>query len=836
MTQKGGGVERFLTAFGMTLAFGKEGVAEGSGVSALSFQQNDFWADTETWFRLADEAAANFGASPVDPNNIINTAFAAYKKPAISREEAERTNTDHLGALTRQGQFHQFSFTANKGFETGGVLFSFNYRKEQGIIKNNDLDRLSGRFSFDFSPIKNVNMGVSTNFTYLKQQGAESSYGKSGSGGWAKWSTVLPWFKIHDDGNPDAAQPYWGAESGMNLLAGTLREFRINDMDSYRDISNAYAEWLLPVDGLKLRGDIAADVLITNSSRWASPLVSPRNPQVSEATERSATQANINYDVYANYNKTFGRHFVDFSAGGEAYQYSGYVRSASGMETQSAYPGLRAPKTMLSMSGAHAGESYLMGYFARGTYKLNDRYIVNASVRRDGLSAFSKENRWATFYALGAGWILSDEPFFSGAEWLNLLKPRFSYGTTGNTNVSNSMTMTQWGLNTGSNWDYPYSAGKTTLGPLGSAGLRWEINASTDVGFDFGLLNNRINGSFAYYNQSAKDLIMRTNLAPSAGLGSVYENVGNMKNYGIEFNVSSVNIRTEGFQWKTELNFSTNKNEVLNLNAGEKLQGYVMDNAVNDAYAFEQVAPKIRKEGYALNTYFMSVSAGVDPQTGIYMIEEIDQERWAKEGVTVKTGKLVPMTTNNAMNNRQVLEGKTPLPTFFGGFSNTFAYKGFDLNILFSFAGGHWIENFYFAKMHKPGVGDFGMVKDIDGNYWKKPGDIAKYPMLLTNEDYLYDDAGNPSTARYRYNTVNTDRWLEKGDFIRLRNLQLGYTLPASVSRSIGLGNVRVYAGGSNLLLFTGFQGLDPETNWEVCKKKLTTMPRRKHPIRKPCK
>ncbi|GHV49232.1 hypothetical protein FACS1894181_07620 [Bacteroidia bacterium] len=113
----------------------------------------------------------------------------------------------------------------------------------------------------------------------------------------------------------------------------------------------------------------------------------------------------------------------------------------------------------------------------------------------------------------------------------------------------------------------------------------------------------------------------------------------------------------------------------------------------------------------------------------------------------------------------------------------------------------------------------FGTAKrrDVVGSITKVGGgDLAKYPMLLTNEDYLYDDAGNPSTARYRYNTVNTDRWLEKGDFIRLRNLQLGYTLPASVSRSIGLGNVRVYAGGSNLLLFTGFQGLDPETNWEM--------------------
>jgi TonB-linked SusC/RagA family outer membrane protein len=770
------------------------------GVSQIPFAQNDIFMDSKTWWEYTDLQAKNTGSTPPNPNTLLMIQFWG-ERPPTSREEAENTNTDHLGAFTRSALFHQFGLTAGKGFESGGVMFSFNYRNEEGLIRNNDFDRLTSRLSFNFKPLHSLEMGTNSTFTFMKTNGVQARAGKGGAG-WDNWQHTLPWYKIYDG---ESQTGYWAANSGYNLRASTDRQLIRNDVDSYRNIHHFFTQWDTPVNGLKVKGEVGVDLIVTNSSFWRSALLVSQAPYISRAFEQSVTKANFNADAYAGYNKTFGISNIDLTAGWETFRNWDYTRYAEGQDLQTAYPELRNPLTMIQMGGRRGGDQYLMGFFARANYKLSDRYILNASVRRDGHSAFGKENRWATFFAWGAGWIITDEAFLKDTDWLNLLKLRGSYGTTGNTNVSHSMTYMTWGLDVNNIFgvNYPVS-GSSTVGPLGSSTLKWETTANLDVGFDYGLFDNRINGSFAYYTQTVSDLILQGHVQPSVGYNNnrIYENVGDLRNWGFEFNISSVNIQHGEWTWKTDFNISTNRNKILTLNANEKGKG-------------NEESQHIRKEGEALNTWYLCNNAGVDPERGIYMIEQRDADRWNSEYKTVATGKLIPMTNNNVANNKMIQHGKTPLPLFYGGLTNTFYYRGFDLNMLLSFAGGHYLQNVLYAACDQMSS-ENNSIRDMAGKSWEKPGDMAQYPQVA-GEAYLYDNNGDPSAVRTQFSSAEqTTRWLEKADFVRLRNLQLGYTLPKSLSGRLRLSSVRFYLGAANLVTLTAFQGLDPETNEQL--------------------
>lgn len=770
------------------------------GLSQIPFSQNDFFVDSKTWWELMDTAARNQGVVEPDPASVMAIQFWG-ERPEMTKQEAIATNVDQLGAITHDAVFHQFGLTATKTFGKGGVLFSLNYRDEEGLIRNNDFQRLTGRFNFNFQPLESIEMGINSNFVYLKTNGVRSAQGKS-NGGWGNWSSALPWYKIFDETSQTG---YWAVNSGYNMRAFSDRKLTRYDVDQYRGINNAYIQWS-PLDGLKVRGEVGADLIVNNNSFWRSSLLASQPPYYSMADEQSVTKSVVNYDVYANYNKTFNKiHNVDFTIGMEASNDWSYTRKFSGSGLQTVYPELRNPLQMNSMSGYQGGDTSIMGFFARGNYSLSDRYLLNASIRRDGHSAFSKENRWANFYAVGAGWIISDENFMKGLSFFNLLKLRGSYGITGNTAVSNSMTYMSWGLNTTNIWGIDVASGQTTVGPLGSADLQWETTANADFGIDFGILNNRINGSIAYYTQKISDLILAGNVQPSVGYNTnqIYENIGDMKNWGFEFNVSSSNIDKGDFSWRTDFNISTNKNKIVSLNEAEKGKG---KEGTND----------IRKEGEALNTWYMANYVHVDPEKGITMIEECDADVWNNDNKTVTTGNIIPATTTNAANNRIVQHGKTPLPTFYGGLSNTFTWKNFDLNILLVFEGGNWLYNGLYAGSHKV-TSEGNTLKDVVGKMWEKPGDIAEYGYLIGGDDgWYYDGNGNPSKTKVSYSSNQTTQYLEKGDYIRVRNLQLGYTLPKSVFGASSLNSVRFYMGVTNLFTITGYRGLDPESESDL--------------------
>lgn len=765
------------------------------GVSQLPFTQSSIFTNNIEYMAIRDEAMKNTGGSDFQPS-FFGQQFP--NDPGFTREMALNTNTDHLSAFSQTAFFHQFGLSANKGFETGGMLFSLSYRDEEGVLQDNNLKRITARFSTNFSLLEFIEYGVNINLMYMNSNGVRTGAGKL-AGGWDQWFSMPPFYELYD---ANSASGYWFPESGFNAAAYHDPKLIRNNSGDFRTLANTYIQFDLPVKGLNVRGEAGTDVTYTNSSYWRSGLMTPNN--LSEAQEKSVNRAVFNWNGTVNYSRILNDvHSIKATFGGESTKNYSYFRSASGQNVATSYPELINPDKSLAMTAdGHRGNDMTMaGFFLRGNYAYKGKYIFNGSIRYDGHSALSKENRWASFAAAGLGWTLNEEQFMKNVKWLSTLKIRGSYGTTGNTNMTSDMLIMSWSILTDRHWAGSNITSSQNWGPSGSSDLKWETTSTFDLGFDFGILKDRINGSFAVYSQDIKDLIMMCQVPPSMGYHNAYnwKNVGDMQNKGVEFNISSVNINSKnGFTWTTDFNISTDKNEIVRLNDQEKGKGAVQ----NEVY--------IRKEGESLNTYYLPKYTQINTENGLYMEEELDKDKWNNDNITVSTGKQIPMIGTNPGNNKFVLSGKTPQAKWYGGFTNNFMFKGFDINLQFNFAGGNWILDDRLAGKTSMDVENIG--RELIGNYWQNPGDNKRFGRIAQNDKVQFDLEGNPSTGGNTMTIENTSFILQRGDFIRLRNLQFGYTVPNRITSKANINNLRFYIGGSNLFVLTKYTGFDPES------------------------
>lgn len=430
-----------------------------------------------------------------------------------------------------------------------------------------------------------------------------------------------------------------------------------------------------------------------------------------------------------------------------------------------------------------------------------DKYLLGLSFRRDGSSTFSPELRWGNFLAISAGWILSEEVFMQNLPSISFLKLRGSFGQTGNESIPGNLDVTGFAGDRRYGLQEAGGGVGTRVTNLPSLDITWETTESYDFGLDFGLINDRISGSAVYFQRDVTDLLLQIPLPPSVQPSSVWGNAGDMQNKGWELNLNTVNISTDNFTWSTNFNFTTVSNKVLRLTPQADASGKGIINGQT-----------VTRTGDRLGTWFMPDYAGIDPEKGVELIYEIDRDRYDATGETIKTGNLIPATNNNLTNHRYFHEGKTTLPTYFGGFENTFIYKGFDLSVLFSFSGGNYLYDNNEKMNSYAGTGGLLLRKAMLGNTWTPENPDATYPQLRFDHIYLYDNEGNPSAGTsYSNQNLHQSKYLYKGDYIRLRSLQVGYTLPAPVVGKLKMQGIRVFVSGTNLFTWTDFPGWDPE-------------------------
>ncbi len=531
-----------------------------------------------------------------------------------------------------------------------------------------------------------------------------------------------------------------------------------NNQTSFRSLANIYAAYNIVKD-LTFKSEFGTDIYdLREKNFWGRKTIT--GGPAGEAQNRSVRVINYNWENYLTYVKAFGVHHINL-VGGMSYQQSNSIGSdivGKGFPTDD-FTNIDNAAEVTTYGGWEEATSYL-SYFARANYKINEKYFFTLSGRVDGSSRFGVDNRFGFFPAGSAGWIITQEDFMAGIkDVLSYLKVRASYGITGNSGIPDYAHLA---LYSGVNY-----AGRTGLEvtQLQSRELGWENTAQLDLGLDFGFFNNRLTGEFDWYQKKTTDLLLYRTLPATSGFEGVWSNVGELENKGIEFALHSNNLAGK-FIWTTDFNLAFNKNKIININGPE-----ITPNSIN--YVIE---------GQPIGVFKIVKYAGADPDNGdaLYYLGAGSEE-----------------TTNN-YNLAEAQICGSPNPDFTGGFNNYFEYAGLDLNVLISFVYGNEIYNG--AGVYQSANADWFDNQTIDQlDRWQNPGDITDVPQAR-----LGDGNGTKVSSRY----------LSDGSYIRFRNINLGYTLPKSISTRLNMTSVRVYLGVQNLYTLTKYKGWDPEVNY----------------------
>jgi len=477
---------------------------------------------------------------------------------------------------------------------------------------------------------------------------------------------------------------------------------------------------------------------------------------------------NYNTNNYFVYDNILGKHSVNATAGLSYQNSQTKTSSAEGKDFPSDAYRMIASAARKTDASSTQSDYRFASYFTRLNYKFNDKYLLGLSARIDGSSRFGADNRYGFFPAVSAGWILSEENFLKNIELISFLKLRASWGKTGNAEIGN---FPQLGLFTG---DAGYGAlpGQRPV-QLSNPNLGWESTQQIDIGLDFGILNNRINGEIDYYEKNTTGLLLNVNVPGTTGFATQVKNVGALTNKGFEFVLNTDNLIGQ-FKWKTSLNASTNKNKI------NDLQGQIIEGGLaNMSRAVE---------GQPLGTFFTVEYAGVDPANGDALFYKNTKSA---------DGTIDRSTTNTYSQAERTVIG-SPLPKWVAGVTNTFSFKGFELSVFFNGVFGNKL-NFY-------GVGRFSSANGrFEDN--QTVNQLAAWTPQNTST--------NVPQARLFFNNgaQASSRFIEDGSYVRLRNVTFAYNLPKALVSKVKLSNVRLYVTGQNLLTFTKYSGWDPEVN-----------------------
>ncbi len=410
-------------------------------------------------------------------------------------------------------------------------------------------------------------------------------------------------------------------------------------------------------------------------------------------------------------------------------------------------------------AGTGANTTYnFLSYFARAALNLHDKYYLKASIRRDGSSRFGSNERYGFFPAFSVGWIVSEESFLKNNRTLSFLKVRGSFGQLGNSEIGDYASQTLY-----NGVSYNKISGIRLEQP-GNNNLTWEKSKQIDLGVEFGLFNDVITGEVDFYTKNTDGLLFSVPLPGSSGQLSFNKNIGNVESKGVEVVLNSKNIRSKNLQWTTSFNIANNTNEIKSLPNGNA-----------DIITGET----INRVGESVASFFLPEFAGADPATG---------------DALYYTDGAGSATTNAYEDANRIIAGNSQ-PTWIGGLTNEINFKGLVLS--FTFIGEWGASIFNGGGVYQSSSADYFDNQTIDQlDRWQNPGDITNVPQAR-----LYGQNGTGPSTRY----------LQKGDFIRLRNVMLSYNLPKSLTEKVNVGNARIFISGVNLLTFTQYTGYDPE-------------------------
>ncbi len=718
------------------------------------------------------KAAANSdrieGLDPGDPDSYttyMEGFFEGVSLGTFGTSNQADTRWDDLAF--QDAPQTQIDLSIDGGNAKTRFFVSGQFLDQKGIMVDNKLKRMTGRINLDHQVSDILNIGFNLGLTRTINERLDGDNAFSNPLQLVALTPLSPQFDPTTGlliGSPpgDIGQPLY--YNGLLNVDGALFNTNV-----HRNLSNVYGSIKI-IPGLVFRSELGIDFLNQQEESYNSSL-SQRNTGFALGTGSNyfTRVENLNTNNYFNYLKEFGSHRIDFTAGMSYQQSEQDFNSVTGTD----YPS-DAYKKIASAAKITAGTSTetnfrFVSYFARANYKLADKYLIGLSARVDGSSRFGADSRYGFFPAVSAGWIISEEGFLSDSRLVSFLKLRASYGRTGNAEIGN---FPQLGLFQG-DAGYGNQPGQRPA-QLGNPDLKWETTDQMDIGLDFGLFNDRLNGEIDYYNKQTDGLLLNVNVPASTGFSTQTKNVGKLENSGIELSLNGTVINGKDFKWNIGVNFARNKNLI------NDLQGQIIEGGLSNMSR--------AMEGQPLSTFFTVEYAGVDPANGDAL--------WYKNSKNTD-GTLDRGTTNRYNQAQRVVIGNG-LPKWVGGLTTNISFKGLDFSMLWNAVQGNLV-NFYGAGRFSSANGRFEDNQTVDQlNSWTPQNTNTNIP-----EARLFYNNGAQASSRF----------IQDGSFVRLRTATLGYNLPAVWLRNVGIQSARIYVTGLNLLTITDYTGWDPEVN-----------------------
>ena len=689
---------------------------------------------------------------------------------------AKGRTTDYQDMILQQGRVQNHSLGVQGGNDKTAFYISGSFFQDKGISLGLDYTRTSLRANIDHQINDRVKVGLSTYGMYSVRNGANLN----------PYSFTIQQNPLARD-RDDAGNIIF-AQTSDALLTNPLAEIvpgaQVDEAKKYRILNSLYTQVKI-MEGLTYRVNFGPDMTIQRAGRFVGSATNALKNGAATAAVQNQFGFNWVLENIVNYDKTSGKHTFGVTAlhsfQRDNFEISGV--SVIGVPTE--------PQKFQNLDGATSVtgvatdliERKINSFMGRVNYSFDDKYLVTATLRRDGASAFGVNTKYGNFPGIALGWNMHNESFLKNASWLDLLKLRVSLGVVGNQAVAPyqtqallSRTAYAWGTN---------AAFGQRPGTLVNPDLQWEESTTKNVGVDFSFFKGRVNGSLEVYQVNTTNLLLADQLPASVGFPFVTRNVGETQNKGVELSLTTVNVDRGGFKWTTDFIFTKNNEQIISLYNG------AVDDVGNNWFI-----------GKPLSAFFDK------KKDGIWQLNEAD----AAKSYGSRPGQIKVNDNNGRDAITQQLTGKpdgkindddrvylgSEIPDWSGGLTSRFSYKGFDFSIIMFARMGQMIQ----SGFHRNNNALAGRYQQIKVDYWTPNNPTNEFPQPVTNQEFPVN---------------NTALIYFDGSFVKIRNINFGYTLPNNITKKIGVESLRLFSSIQQPKIWASYRdkynGIDPESN-----------------------
>jgi TonB-linked SusC/RagA family outer membrane protein len=700
---------------------------------------------------ILDSMITNRKTSGAFPSTATLLNISADQRNALWDLATSRGAGDWKKYYLQNASTESHELSIGGATEKMKYFFSLNQFDEVGLVYKSTRKRMGARLNMEYKALDWLTTGINVSTAYVKEYQNRELFNSQAP--WTAYFLTNPYEPVY---LPNGTYNF--TFQGFSALEGQdLNTFFNNNLSTF---ATGFAEGKF-LKHLTVKTQLALNynTLMTESylqpgSNLAAIL------GYNSKTDGGNQDLQTVFTNTANWNQSFNNnHNISLLAGQEFTKRNFYSYTLEGRGFPTASVNTIDNASLAQRATTSRSQWSIISYFASAAYDYKQKYGIKLSGRRDGSSRFGENNRFANFWATSAWWNAKNEDFMSKISFLSDLKVRGSIGTAGNVPNAFYGSLGTYALNVNYN-NLPAAAPAQIANP----DLTWEKNKNWDLGLDFGLFKNRITGTIDYYNRVTDDLLYPKPISYATGFNSITSNIGSLRNSGLELSLSGDVVRNRDLKWNVSVSYSTNQNKVESL---------LSDNVPSGNTRL--------KIGQPLNTFFLVRWAGINPANGKNQYYKASDNS---------------ITETYAASDAVLLEGKSPLAKFFGSVNSSLTYKQFDLSLQFYYTGGNYTyNNQYQNNLADGGNTSVGLRPQYTdaSDYWKKAGDIVRFPSM---------------TDATQKQNLTSDKYLEKADYITLRDIVVSYNLSESIAKKAHISGVRFYVQGTNLWLNTKFHGL----------------------------